>query len=679
MKALTRVAESACVEAGMVPMAVITGAPGVGKSTLALHWAHQNMDAFPDGQIYVNLRGSDLAESSLGSAAAIRSIVDALGAPAHSVPLEPQAQAAFYRSLVAGRRVLIVLDNARDVEHVRPLLPGSTGPVVVISSRNELTGLVAIEGAQPVRLALLGRSESRQLIRGHLGIGPVTQQADAVAELIELCGRLPLALSIVAARAATRPDIPLSALVTQLRDARLDVLSTGEAAGDLRAIFSYSNAQLGAAAARMFRCIGLHPGPDIATDAAASLAHIPRDQARKLLEQLTREHLLTERRTQRWEIHDLLRAYAAEQATNHHSDSERHSAVHRLLDYYLHAAHAAARLLEPACEPLRLPALTDALIPDEVTDDEGARQWFATEYRTLLNLIDQAAASGHEAYAWQIAATMVPWCSRRGLWADLATAHHTALEAARQAGDMEGQAHAHCFLGRASGVLGSHDEADMHLRQSLELFRELGGWGGRASIHRAFTLEFDRQNQHRLALHHTQRFLEAMQAAGDRVGVAVGLNNLGWCHAQLGDHTQALRWCHQALKLSQELGYRLGEARTWDSLGYANHHLGRLEQAADCYRHALNLYQQLDDQHELAATLDRLGDTQAAANHPDTARSSWRRAMSIFDDMHLPAAHHIRDKIHRPVSRALNAAGPLPHSRLNTPVVEGAGFMGLSI
>jgi hypothetical protein len=235
----------------------------------------------------VNLRGSDLAGSSPSSTAAIRSIVDALGASAHSVPEDPLAQAAFYRSLVAGRRVLIVLDNARDVEQVRPLLPGSTGPMVVITSRNELTGLVAIEGAQPIRLALMDRSESRQLIIGHLGVGPVTHQADAVAELIELCGRLPLALSIVAARAATRPDIPLSELVTQLRSARLDVLSTGEAAGDLRAIFSYSYGQLGPTAARMFRSIGLHPGPDISVDAAASLARIPRDQAGRLLEQLS--------------------------------------------------------------------------------------------------------------------------------------------------------------------------------------------------------------------------------------------------------------------------------------------------------------------------------------------------------------------------------------------------------
>ena len=541
------------------------------------------------------------------------------------------------------------MDNARDAEHARTLLPGSTGPMVVITSRNDLTSMVAIEGAQPVRLPLLDAAEARQLIIRHLGIGQVENQAEAVDELIGLCARLPLALSIVAARAATRPDFPLSALVTQLRDARgrLDVLSIGEAAGDLRAVFSSSYLQLDAPAARMFRLIGLHPGPDISLYAAASLAGIPHREAGQLLEQLTRAHLLTEPQPQRYEIHNLLSAYAAEQTNIHDSDSERHDAIDRLLDHYLHTAHAAAELLQPSCSQLTLAAPSDGVTPETVTDAGRAMQWFALQHHTLLNAIAQAAGAGRETHAWQIAWTMVTWCSRRGLWADLATAQRTALEAARRTDDRTGQAHAHRYLGRACASLGFHDEAGTHLHQALDLYQQLDDSIGQAFVHLAFSLELDSQNQPLPALHHAKYFLELVRADGRRIAEAEGLNNVGWCYARLGDQAQALNWCHQALQLCQELGYRLGEARTWDSLGYAYHHLGRLTEAADCYSHALTLYQEFDVQHEQAATLDRLGDTQEAASNPAAAQSSWHHATHILDRLHHPDAQQIRDKMRR--------------------------------
>jgi tetratricopeptide (TPR) repeat protein len=647
LKALSRAADAAGVDAAVVPIAVISGAAGVGKSALVLQWAHQNSDAFPDGQVYVNLRGFDPAGPPLSPSASIRMVIDALGVPAQRVPPDPQSQAAFYRSLVAGRRVLIVLDNASDAEHARALLPGSAGPVVVITSRSELTSLVALEGATPIRLPLLDGGESRELITSHLGSEPVTHQGDVVDELIALCGRLPLALSIVAARAATRPDMPLSALVTQLRDARgrLDVLSVGEAAGDLRAVFSCSYTQLDATAARMFRLVGLHPGSDISIRAAASLAGVSYDEAGRLLEALTRVHLLTQQRPQRWDMHDLLRAYAAEQVTIHDNDTERHEAIRRLLDYYLHTAHAAARLLEPACEPLKLPQLSIAVRPGKIADDVDALRWFAAEHHTLMSTIDQAAHTGHETHAWQLAWTMVTWCSRRGLSIDLATAQRTALEAAQRTGDQEGQAHAHVFLSRACAMLDLHAEAKTHLQQAFELFQHLGDSVGRAAVHRGLGGEFDRQNQHDQALYHAQRFLELMRATNDRIGEAVGLNDVGWCHMRLGDYVTGLDLCHQALQLCQELGYRASEARTWDSLGYAHHHLGQLTEAVDCYQHAINLYPCLDDQHGLAATLDHLGDTHAAAGNPAAAQSSWRAAVDILENMHLPGARHIHDKI----------------------------------
>jgi DNA-binding SARP family transcriptional activator/tetratricopeptide (TPR) repeat protein len=647
LKALSRAADTAGAADGVVPIVVISGTAGVGKSALALQWAHQNSDAFPDGQIYVNLHGFDPAGPALSPSAAMRMVIDALGVPARSVPLDQQAQAALYRSLVAGRRVLIVLDNARDAEHARMLLPGSPGPVVVVTSRTELTSLVAIEGAKPVQLPMLDSSESRHLIIGQVGVGEVTERAEAVDELIALCGGLPLALSIVAARAASRPDLPLGALATQLRDARgrLDALSVGEAVGDLRAVFSCSYVQLDASAARMFRLIGLHPGSDISIHAAASLAGVSDYEAGRLLEQLTRAHLLTQLRSQRWDMHDLLKAYAAEQVTIHDGEAERRDAIRRLLDSYLHTAHAAARLLEPGCDPLKLPSLSDAVAPELVSDDADAMRWFAAEHHTLMNAIDQAANTGHETHAWQLAWTIFTWCSRRGLAVDLATAQRTALQAAQRTGDHVGQAHARVFLSRACGMLDLQEEAETHLQQAFELFQQVGDDIGQATVHLDRCRELDRLNQPLPALHHAQRFLELMRATDDRIGEAVGLNSVGWCHARLGDHAQGLRFCHQALQLSHELGYRPLEARTWDSLGYANLHLGRLDEAADCYQHALELYVQLGDEHLQAVTLDRLGDTHAAAGNRAAARSSWRQAGHILERMHLPGCPH--RKLHR--------------------------------
>jgi DNA-binding SARP family transcriptional activator/tetratricopeptide (TPR) repeat protein len=655
LKALTRAADTAGAADGMVPIVVISGTAGVGKSALALQWAHQNSDAFPDGQIYVNLRGFDPAGPPLSPTAAIRMVIDALGVPARSVPLDQQAQAALYRSMVAGRRVLILLDNASDAEHARMLLPGSAGPVVVVTSRNELTSLVAIEGAKPIHLRLLDSSESRHLIIGHVGVGEVTERAEAVDELIALCGGLPLALSIVAARAASRPDVPLSALASQLRDARgrLDALSVGEAVGDLRAVFSCSYVLLDAPAARMFRLIGLHPGSDISIHAAASLAGVSDHEAGRLLEQLTRAHLLTQLRAQRWDIHDLLKAYAAEQITIHDGEIERRDAIRRLLDYYLHTAHAAARLLEPGSDPLKLPVLSDAVLPGPVIDDAEAMQWFAAEHHTLMNTIELAAHTGNETHAWQLAWTIVTWCSRRGLSVDLATAQHTALQAAQRAGDHVGQAHAHLFVSRAAAMLDRDQEADTHRQQALELFQQLDDDIGQATVHLELCRELDRQNQHLPALQHAQRFVELMRATNDRIGEAVGLNSVGWCHARLGDHAQGLHFCHQALQLSQELGHRPLEARTWDSLGYANLHLGRLDEAADCYQHALDLYLQLGDEHLQAVTLDRLGDTQAAAGNRAAAQSSWREAAHILRHMYIPGCPH-RRKLDRGIGCGLN-------------------------
>ncbi len=347
---------------GTVLISAVSGTAGVGKTALAVHWAHRVKAQFPDGQLYVNLRGFDPGGLPLDPAEAVRRFLDALGVAVARIPQGLAAQTALYRSLLARKRMLVVLDNARDAEQVRPLLPGSPGCLAIVTSRNQLPGLVVANGASPLNLDLLTAAEARELLARRLGRALTANDRQAADEIIERCARLPLPLAIAAARAATSPHLPLSAVAGELREASgvLDSFDHGDAATDVRAVLSWSYQALGADAARLFRLLGLFPGPDITAAAAASLAAIPLPQARRLLAELTRAHLLAEHSPGRYTFHDLLRAYAAELARAHDSDQRRDAAIRRLLGHYLHTAHRAATLMESSLVPVASVALVPA-------------------------------------------------------------------------------------------------------------------------------------------------------------------------------------------------------------------------------------------------------------------------------------------------------------------------------
>ena len=330
-------------------IAAITGTAGVGKTALAVHWAHREREQFPDGQLYVNLRGFDPCRPAVEPGEALRGFLDAFAVPQERIPASPDAQAGLYRSLLAGKRVLVVLDNARDAAQVRPLLPGSPGCLALVTSRDHLTALAAAVGARLLALDRLAAPGARDLLASRLGPGRIAGEPEAADEIIERCARLPLALSIVAALAAARPGFPLAVTAAELRQATavLDPFHGGDVCTDIRAVFSWSYRALGPDAARLFRLLGLHPGPDMTVGAAACLAGIAAGQARALLAELTRGNLLTEHRPGRYAFHSLLRAYAREQAHAHDDDSARGDAAARVLDHCLHAAHAAATLVDP--------------------------------------------------------------------------------------------------------------------------------------------------------------------------------------------------------------------------------------------------------------------------------------------------------------------------------------------
>ena len=363
--------------------ALITGTAGVGKTALAVHWAHRVATQFPDGQLYVNLRGFDPVGPALDPSQALRGFLDAFAVVPERIPAGLDGQVALYRSLLAGRRVLVVLDNARDAEQVRPLLPGSPGCLAVVTSRNHLTGLIATQGAHLLDLDLLPPAEARELLARRLGAGRAGREPDAVEQIMAGCARLPLALTIAAARAATSPDFPLAVFAAELGEAGrvLDPFDSGDVATDVRAVFSWSYRALSRGAARLFRLLGLHPGPDITLGAAASLAGITPDQARAMLAELTRGHLLAEHRPGRYAFHDLLRAYATEQAQTCDDDGARSAAAARVLDHCLHAARAAATLIDPFFAPAApAPPRPGVVLAGPATAEE-ALNWFTRRTR----------------------------------------------------------------------------------------------------------------------------------------------------------------------------------------------------------------------------------------------------------------------------------------------------------
>jgi transcriptional regulator with XRE-family HTH domain len=350
---------------GTVVISAIGGTAGVGKTALALHWAHQVAGRFGDGQLYVNLCGFGPSGSPATASGAIRGLLDALGIQPECIPASPEAQAGLYRSLLSDKRVLLVLDNALDEQQVRPLLPASAGSLVIITSRNQLSGLVAADGARLLILDVLTHAEAVQALAVRLGAGRAAAEPALVDEIAGLCACLPLALAVTAARAAARPGLPLSALAAELRDAagRLDALDAGDPAASVRAVFSWSYQQLSADTARMFRLLGLHPGPDISIPAAASLAGTSRSEARRMLGELTRGCLVSEYAPGRYAFHDLLRAYAADQARAHDGQAERATATGRVLDYI--PAHCRRR--GGHCAPRRSSPPT----PYRSTSDSG--------------------------------------------------------------------------------------------------------------------------------------------------------------------------------------------------------------------------------------------------------------------------------------------------------------------
>ncbi|KUM76871.1 AfsR/SARP family transcriptional regulator [Streptomyces griseorubiginosus] len=641
---------SALVPEGDAPSAtvVIGGTAGVGKTAFAIHWARRIAPRFPDGQLYLNLRGFDPVGAPVPPAQALRTLLEALGVPPRELPEDQDALAARLRTVLTGRRVLILLDNARDAGQIRPLLPGAPGCLVIVTSRNRLGGLVAVDGARPLRLDVLTAREGRDLLLRRLGAERVAAEPEAVREIVELCARLPLALAVAAARAADRTTFPLAALADELAEGHgsLDAFTDADQAADVRAVLSWSYHALSPAAARLFRLLVLHPGPDVSLPAAASLAALGAAATRSLLAELVHAHLVDEPAPGRYAWHDLLRAYAAELSAGTDGPDEITAARHRMADHYLHSAYAAARLMDLTRDRIVLAEPSPGVHSESHTTPQRAMAWFGTERAVLVAVLKEASAHGFDVHAWQLA-----WCvehhfGRQGLWHELGVTLRTALQSADRLGDPTALAHIHRGLAQAESYAKRTGDARAHIERAIELFAKVGDVPALTESHRQLSVVLEVQGDLEGALDHHRQALELLGPDGDGRLRSWILNGLGWYHSLLGRHREALEFCATALELARarDDDYTLGHVL--NSIGHARHHLGAHDEAVTAFEEALARFRHVGGVPWAEAhTLASLADSRLALGQPDRARALLAEGVRILERLGHPDAGAMREKL----------------------------------
>jgi DNA-binding SARP family transcriptional activator/Tfp pilus assembly protein PilF len=592
---------------GVVVVCAIDGAAGVGKTALAVHWGHQVAGRFPDGQLYVNLRGYD-PDQPMPAADALAGFLGALGVPGQEIPAELADRAARFRSMLAGRQVLVVLDNARDVAQVRPLLPASAGCAVLVTSRDALAGLVARDGATRLELDLLPLADATGLLRRLIG-QRVEGEPEATAALAIQCCRLPLALRVAAELVTARPAEPIGGLAAELASQqRLDLLDAGgDARTAVREVFSWSCRNLDASAARAFRLAGLHPGPDLDRFAFAALNGASAADPDRLLGTLARAHLLQRTGPGRYGMHDLLRDYAAEQAAAQDGPAGCQTALTGLFDYYLHAAVTAAGTLYPA-ERRGLPATSGpATALPRLDDPASARAWLDTERAVITAIAARTASDGLAGYATGLSRALFRYLDSGGHFAAAMAIHADARRAASHAHDRAEEAAALSNLGVVNWRQGRYPQAAACIRQALELWRQAGDRAGEAAaLNRLGLVDFQQGHYDQAAESHRSA-LALCRETGDRAGEARALGNLGGIDWRRGRYQEAATYLQQALDLHREGGDRAGEAEATGILGVIALRQGRHQQSVELFERALAVCREAGDRIGEADALTYLG------------------------------------------------------------------------
>lgn len=573
---------------GLPVISTIAGAGGVGKTALAVHWAHRVSDRFPDGRLYVDLRGYS-GGRPLRAIDALARFLRSLGTPAAEIPADEDEAAAAYRSRLAGRRMLILLDNAADPGQVRPLLPGVPGCLVLVTSRDRLSGLTARDGAVGLSLDVFAPADARTLLTRLLGAGRVAAELRATDELAGLCGYLPLALRIAAAQLSHEPDMSIAGYVAELAGGdRLTALSVdGDPHAAVRTTFDHSYAALSVDARRLFRLLGLVAGPHLTVPAAAALANTPRTSAARLLDRLASAHLLDEHVPGRYSLHDLLRRYAAERADVAESRPEQQAALSRLYDYYLRHVDAAAVQLYP--QVIRLPGASGA--EPGFAGHAPASTWLDEERANLVAAVRQAADRGPAAAAWRLADALRGYLFMRMHVVDWGVVASAALAAAEADGDPLARAASHIGLATLHWAQGSHADAVEQFGRALPLAGAAGWIEGEAAV------LGNLGNLHWALgrLGDAAACYEKVLSLHGEGGRATALGNLGLISFAQGDLGDAVDRYQQALVRHRQAGSRSGEARTLTNLGGAYHAMGRLDDALDVLAEAIDVLRAIGD------------------------------------------------------------------------------------
>ncbi|MEQ4304023.1 BTAD domain-containing putative transcriptional regulator [Plantactinospora sp. B6F1] len=631
---------------GAPGVVVLIGTAGVGKTSLALHWSRRIAEHFPDGQLWVNLRGYD-DRAKVTPQHALTLFLRALGLPAAQIPADLDGQTGLYRSLTDGRRMLVVLDNAGDTEQVRPLLPGGTGCLVLVTSRSELSALIVTEGARAVRLEPFTADQARQMLGSRLGQARVDAEPEAVRRIVDACGRLPLALAIVAARAAARPAFPLAALDRQLADAGhgLDGFAVPDTAVDVRAVFSWSYRTLSTPAARLFRRLGLHPTPELSAPAAATLVGATEPQNRVLLDELAAAHLVSEHVPGRFAVHDLLHAYAAELTADQDTSQLRIAGQRRLVDWLTRSALQARPLLQPSESEVTVPEPARDVTPLTFSGERQAREWYEIERHNLIAAVELAQVRGFDDLCWRLAyATWVHLHLTRA-WDDLIRTHRAGLRAAERTGDRIGQAHMLSGIGTAYRSTRQTGLAVQTHQRALEIFREVADPAGIATVLSNLGAAYRDTGEHHRSLRCSRQAYALERAHGELGNMSISLYQIARTLTVAGRPAEAVPVITESLEIFRSLGHRRGEARALQAAATAHGRLGRHGAAIEHYRRAVEIYRDLGDRWYQAATLGRLGDALHAAGRRQDARAVWRQALAGYEELGAPDAAVLRDKL----------------------------------
>ncbi|BFV58249.1 BTAD domain-containing putative transcriptional regulator [Kitasatospora sp. CMC57] len=628
---------------------VISGTPGVGKTTFAVHHAHRIASSFPDGQLFVNLCGFHPHAPAVDPGTALHGFLTALGVPAQRIPEDTPARSTLFRSLLADRRILLVLDNARDEQQVRPLLPAGAGCLTLITSRSQLPGLIAGDGAKPLTLSLPSPTEAHQALERRLGSERLAAEPTATAEIIRLCGRLPLAMAVVAARAELDPSFPLQAIVDDLQQSHgdLDAFAGFDSSTDVRAVFSWSYRSLDEHAAMLFRLLALHPGPHITAPAAAGLVGLPLAQTRRALAALTGACLVEQPLSGRYGLHDLLRSYAGELTQIHDPAQERHLATLRVLDHYMFTAYEANQLLkQDTTAELDLGAPRPGVTLERFTGAKHATRWFTAEHRVLTGLLHAAVSQELDHHTTGLAWSLKEHLQRQEFWPEAITALTPALDVARRQGNRLEEGRCLRHLGSIHGYLGHEEEAVQHLRRATTIFEQLGATGEQARAHYVMACALFLSGRIQQAVTFSERGLELSRETGEELWLAECLLELAWFQANLGQLEKSLQYSEEGIALFQRLDAPWQLAQGWDIVGHTLRALGRYEESVATYQRATRAFEELGDHRNAIGTLMRLGDTRLAQGDREGARADWVTALANADERAMRhSAQQVRDRL----------------------------------